>query len=34
MVSVKEMVNELAAMPDGHPGVPGGERIACRFVVA
>jgi len=28
------MVNELAAMPDGHPGVPGGERIACRFVVA
>jgi len=34
MVSVKEMVNELAAMSDGHPGVPDGERIACRFVVA
>jgi hypothetical protein len=33
MVSVKEMVNELAAMPDGHPGVPD-RRIACRFVVA
>jgi len=34
MVSVKEMVNELAAMPDGHPGVPDSGRIACRFVVA